>query len=657
MHNGSVRIHKYTYTIVLFATLNQHPFQYGPLVSCVSNFRFPLLDILYRIKNEILLNGEILSTDSRSDDNTNNAQIIRQQQRDRLVLASLLPKTAYEIERAYRLGTDKYRLLPSPTKPSFCLDHITIQKSTIEHAGMGAFATKTFPIGSVVAVTPLLVIPDKINAMSIQNGNTNNTIQLLENYCFGHKYATNLLLCPTTHAALINHSRRTKKTQQKKKANVRLSWAQDLNVPCVSNNHPLLLDMADLWTTNLSSGVLDVDQYTLSSFPATKLAFEYVAIQDIQVGDEILLDYGDQYEQALQQHKERNNNNKDKEKKEGRAVVVTPPSILNTERRPIVLSTDPFMSTGGHYTYECKVFPNLSILLSLNENSWEDFWASRMMDSTNWPDEVTAMYGNNDYASWYPCRVLYINEEENVDDDGIATGVTYDVEIYTKGNMKSGGILRYLANCPRDRIRFAWAAYQSSQHRPMAFRHYLPIPDDIFPHRWRDDYKPRESWKLGRIGESSIDVDYEATVRNATCGLYLAESNIPNGGFGLYTGVDIPASGLVVGSTHAALSRHAKDVPGRKQYRWPGKDYVWAPSSFSVDDDGAPEYDIEIICGLFGSLANFHTGLVNMYMKTDTIRPKLDRRVDPGAGAFSDIPDSGFISAHPVAAGEELFVR
>jgi hypothetical protein len=56
------------------------------------------------------------------------------------------------------------------------------------------------------------------------------------------------------------------------------------------------------------------------------------------------------------------------------------------------------------------------------------------------------------------------------------------------------------------------------------------------------------------------------------------------------------------------------------------------------------------------ALANFHTGLVNMKISTARIDPKLDRRIDPGAGAFSDLADSAFRSVYPIAAGEELFI-
>lgn len=553
--------------------------------------------------------------------------------RDRTILASLLPRTAHEMERAYAMGTDQYRLLPPPASPSFCPDHLREGKSTIPGAGKGAFATRQFKKGSIVTVAPLLYIPNKESAMAVRNGDTNNTVQLLENYCFGHRYA-NLLLCPTTHAALINHQ----SSSNDGKANVKLRWAQELNAPSSSSivsDQPL--DMVEFLIGNLSEGILDVDPYTLSSFAATRLAFEYVAIEEIQTGDEIILDYGDQYEQALQQHKARNAQHAKDMKGDG----LLTPYILNKEERAILLSTDPFINE-GKYAYECNVHPNLNILTNFRRDSWENFWSDRMVDRSNWPNEISAMYGSNDFAGWYPCRVVNIKE-----------GESYDVEVYTKGSMRSG-LIRLLKNCPRDRIRFAWAPYQSSQHLPWAFRQYLPIPDDLFPMRWRSDYKPRDVWKLGRVSESTKEVDYEEVVRNATCGLYLAESNIPNAGFGFYTAVDIPSADLVIGSSHASIILYYQQSSGQK---WPFKDYVWSGNVYGLSGDGAPEYETQFISGLLGGLANFHTGLVNTYFKSDSVQPKLDRRVDSGAGAFSDVADAGTASLHPVGAGEELFLR
>lgn len=574
-------------------------------------------DLLYRLRTEILMHGESVPDGAETE------------WRDRTVLASLLPRTGDEMERAYNMGTDRYRLLPSPNLAGlldgsdgryFCLDHLREGTSTVAGAGNGAFATQKFEKGSVVTVAPLVYIPNKENAMKVKNdGGNNNTVQLLENYCFGHRHA-NLLLCPTTHAALINHQHGAGR------ANVELRWARGLNPPSLS-------DRADVLVGELT--MLDVEASDLSSFAATRLMFEYVAVEDIEPGDEIILDYGDHYERALQEHKEKNNHRLSTSN--GSPAV----DVLNSDKWPIVSSKDPFMKQG--YAYECRMYPNVL----LDEGSgWQECGASSMMETSNWQDNVAAMYGKNDFASWYPCKVGKIADERR----GL-----YNVVVYTKGNAHPPKVTRRLLNCKRSRIRYVLAPYQSNQHLPWAFRHYLPIPDEIFPLRWRNDYKPRDVWKLGQINEEAgEDVDYEESVRNATCGMYLAESNIPNSGFGLYTAVDIPSEGLVIGSNLPAVIHNGKDIEG---FRWPAKDYYWSGNDFKMSEDGHPEFDVSFMFSLFGALPNYHPGLVNMRQKSIAMRPEIDRRVHHGAGAFSYFQNSGFLSDQSIGAGEELFIR
>jgi hypothetical protein len=122
-------------------------------------------------------------------------------------------------------------------------------------------------------------------------------------------------------------------------------------------------------------------------------------------------------------------------------------------------------------------------------------------------------------------------------------------------------------------------------------------------------------------------------------------------GFGTYTAVDIPAGGLLVGSKLPAMPA----LRGSGAPQWQGSEYVWSGDVFGADYESFPYFYTPIIAGLFGALANGHTGITNMVQTRGGYDPILDRRTDPGAGAFSDY-DCGFQSAYPVAAGEELFV-
>jgi len=124
---------------------------------------------------------------------------------------------------------------------------------------------------------------------------------------------------------------------------------------------------------------------------------------------------------------------------------------------------------------------------------------------------------------------------------------SFTVTVYTK-KFKKRRKFRQLTNVPRNAIRYADAPYHSNQHLAASFRHYIPIPDSIFPLRWRDDYVSADSLALGKeslginFQENYEEWDnYEMSLRNVKCGMYVAPSNIKNAGFGTYTAV--PLSG------------------------------------------------------------------------------------------------------------------
>ncbi|KAG7370513.1 SET methyltransferase domain containing protein [Nitzschia inconspicua] len=522
-------------------------------------------------------------------------------------IANLLPRTFPELQLAKELGVAKFHLRSHPMSPyRFCLDGIREGEENNEGLTT-AVANKSFKKGQVVSISPLVYIPDGTHAMLMDTKKQNATVQLLQNYCFGHRQA-NLLLCPTTHAALIGHDR--------EKANVRIQW-------------PLDPYKDDSTAAILASPLQQFINGTLKS-----LLVEYVSLSDISEGDELYMDFGGDYESALANNKYKRQNRK------------APPKVLPPNS--IVLSSDPAMHP--FYSHECNVYPNLKIDPGEEYRSWEDFHSNRMSNRQNWPLQYEQLYGDNHFASWYPCDVVNTNT---------ANGLC-DVVVYSKGYPKRAQwdrtIIRRLKNCPKDRIRVVHSPYFSHIHDSNAFRHHIPFPDDLFPLHWRADYKCSSYWNIGVIAESSKTFDYEQSLREVSCGLYIAKSNIPNAGFGLYTSIDIPAADIVIGSSLPAIVVH--EPLGRFSWneRWVGKDYVWNGETFEFSHDGYPDFAVMVVNGLFGALANFHTGLVNMVLQGERMHPTLDRRFDPGAGAFSDMAVSTFKSLHPVLAGEELFV-
>jgi hypothetical protein len=444
--------------------------------------------------------------------------------------------------------------------------------------------------------------------LEIQNAadKGNATHQLLWNYCYGHRKAE-ILLCPTTQAAMINHD--------SGKTNVEIRWATK--------------DGKDYTVGSLDD--LAVNQTEMESYN-TRLMFEYVATRDIQAGEELYLDYGSEWEEALKEHVEHGSSQRDSR--------YVPAKVMNEESRPIVKSVD---SSMPNHSLECNIYPN--VFAPPDSSGWEEFTSNQAVDKNNWPPNFKAWYKYNDFAAWYPCRVIEANSQRGV----------YDIEMMIKP-ISALRVGRRYRNVPRNRIRFADGLYQSDQHLAWSFRHYIPIPDSIFPLRWREDYKTAKSWNLGTLSNiettNALVTSYEKALREAKCGAYIAKSNIPNAGFGTYTAIDIPAGGISVSSTFPLLpANFAVDL----MLDWVGHNYVWYGNMFDAENDGHP-LGMAMIAPLFGAMSNSHAGIANLVQNPGTWDPVLDRTLDPGAGAISDYLDYSFKSSYPVSAGEELFI-
>ena len=507
------------------------------------------------------------------------------------------------------------------------MDIITTQRSTIPDAGHGAFSTRAVPQGSIVSLAPLITVTNGPWAMEVRSpwqeketASTNATRQLIFNYCLGH-VESHLLFCPTTQAALINHAPLTTTP------NVRIRWYHDPDIP-----------EYEQWILQSLQDVTSMD----ASYPKTlqsKLVMEYVAIRDIEEGEELFLDYSGQWQDAFETHLQHGFSS---------AVATTgsertSAKIWNDERRSILPSID-IQHMG--LAYFCQVFPNVKIDDDSSWVEWEDFYAEEAINPDTWPSEFRYAYQQNEFASLYPCIVIGESRNEGY----------YDVEMLVKPVSLSQVGRRY-TNVPRNRIQFVDSLYRSDMHLEWAFRHYVPIPDSIFPMQWRTHYTTANDFQLGQHLEVQQNFthqeSYERSLRESSCGLYIAPSNIPGAGFGVYTGVDVPAAGIVI----TTLLPVIPSLVDAEKNQWMGKDYVWSSRLFHASHlEGWPRLETAFISFLFGALANAHAGINNIEHDTGSWDPLLDAATEHGAGAFTDYANTAFRSTYAIKAGEELFV-
>ena len=151
------------------------------------------------------------------------------------------------------------------------------------------------------------------------------------------------------------------------------------------------------------------------------------------------------------------------------------------------------------------------------------------------------------------------------------------------------------------------------------------------------------------------------------CGVYLAESSIPNAGFGLYAGRDYEIGEILSDSYSILLTdivEHNGDdgmMIGNSVF----SDYGWICLSTNCYAETASFNEDFYMISNFGSWANYHPfeknsiipGMLGNEHAVDSRFEDfiLDRRTSPGAGAITYYYDTHYASK-AISAGDELFV-
>jgi hypothetical protein len=152
-----------------------------------------------------------------------------------------------------------------------CMDNIVPAKSNIPHAGRGAFATRFIPKGGLVAPAPVVHVADKstTNMYNEKIGRNGSIVrdetevinhQIIYNYMFGHPNSTVVLFPYSSNVAYINH--------HATEYNAEVRWAKDFSF---FHKDEWLSKPVDFLEEQWSTGLL----------------LEFIALRDIQAGEEV----------------------------------------------------------------------------------------------------------------------------------------------------------------------------------------------------------------------------------------------------------------------------------------------------------------------------------------------------------------------------------
>ncbi|CAB9510486.1 Guanylate cyclase [Seminavis robusta] len=332
-------------------------------------------------------------------------------------------KTLKEIRILEGLRTDEWL-----REHGTCADNMVEGESTIRQAGRGAFATRRLVKDSVIAPLPLIHIGDASildmlefeDIRTLKTENVTNGAQLTLNYCFGHRESS-LLLCPYGPlTSLINHNQ----TQ----ANVKLRWADAAK----GNHEPELLERL-------------VEHFAFDK--TAKLAMELIALRDIQPGEEIFLDYGDDWEAAWQQHVQ------SWEPHPRAADYISAYQLDSSSER---LLTE-FEQMDRPYPENVQLRCDIKFFRSIDYDHFQQ------------TGEITVL----DYhtSEWVPCEILRFRVVNN------QMRYTAVARVDENKNEK-------LTDAPKEAFKFLDNPYTTDMFLPNAFRHAMMIPDEMFPEYW-----------------------------------------------------------------------------------------------------------------------------------------------------------------------------
>lgn len=186
------------------------------------------------------------------------------------------------------------------------------------------------------------------------------------------------------------------------------------------------------------------------------VGFDYVAIREIQEGEEITIDYGKQWEQAWKKHI------MSWVPPEGHQKFI-PPQELNADMTsPLRTYAEDKTMYSEHIDLYCQ-FSSESI--DGKKAEWDE-----------------AELDTNDH------RVNRILRRRTVKEEGeLGQYYVYDLELLVEIEGEPEAMMLYrVNNVERKAISFYFKSYHSDMFVQGAFRHEMMIPDDMFPRAWRN---------------------------------------------------------------------------------------------------------------------------------------------------------------------------
>jgi len=377
-------------------------------------------------------------------------------------LAEIFPATPDELAAVQAAGgITFFNKTDSATKRTMdwlqtnglCMDNIQAGPSTIPNVGRGAFATRDIPSGGLIAPVPLLHIPDKAALLMYPVGQAHGKLvklddtvqgeQLVMNYVYGHPESTMVFFPAGSIVNFINHH------DDADKVNAVMKWSE----------HPMHhKDWFDV----------DPKEFVASTtYQRTGLLMEIVTTRKIEAGEEIFLDYGAEWKAAWKNHQD-----KWKAKLENEELADEWPILagdLNAELLANPLRTEDEQQEDP-YPESVRLRAFLYIAGYQGSGTEEDPYVYEELEATSVTPDLLLE--------------VEIVERDLVELEDGDESLPY---VYTARFVDENDEYAIVSDVPHEAFVFVDIPESGDQFTADAFRHYIGIPDEIFPQgKWRN---------------------------------------------------------------------------------------------------------------------------------------------------------------------------
>lgn len=353
---------------------------------------------------------------------------------------------------------------------AMCLDDtIHVQPTSSTSAGMGVYAKRNIQKGEVIISTPVVplsryetLVPNEI----IDEYNVPNQ-RLILNYCYGHPNSDLLLLPLGPTVNYINHI---------DNANAQVQW----HTPKQQQQQQQPLTKRQQYH---HAELLELPPSVVADIHGKGLMFDYIATKDIQLGEEIFLDYGDSWSTVWKEHVAQwHTNQRDYHYQSSLEYYRSAhDELLTTLRTPKEQMNHPYP-------------PNI-MFTCLYSDTWQDP-----------PEDITTVkhyyYEDENDNCIMPCTIEDRYEKQVQDEDDDENGEIKTIQLYRTRLIEVSNHTDVEFDCllvpnvdyqyydvPRDAIFVVDRPYTTDEFQPQAFRHEIHVPENMYPDIWLDNNK------------------------------------------------------------------------------------------------------------------------------------------------------------------------